>query len=203
MSELESSEEARRETDSRYRLASRAVFEAIWDWNPRTGITSWSEGLRAVFGYTPGEMGSGADWWSERLHPEDRERVVEAYQRALEGGAQEWTDEYRFRRKDGTYCWVIDRGHLERGADGRPIRVVGAMMDITERKRAEEELGRRVRQQAAVARLGLTALGGAALQALFDEAVDVGFSEFAEAVRTLGLFWLVLNEPAPPGRTGA
>src|SRR5689334_12720669 len=167
----ESAAEMRRESESRFRLASRAAFEAIWDSDVRTDATSWSEGLRAVFGYLPGEVGRGASWWSERVHPDDRDRVVKGYEAVLSSTGHEWSDEYRFRRKDGSYSWVTDRAYVERDRDGRALRVVGAMMDVTERKRAEDELALRARQQAAVARLGLSALAGTGLQALFDETV--------------------------------
>src|SRR5205814_7738414 len=79
-------------------------------------------------------------WWLERIHPEDREAVDEFFFDVVRGEALSWDDEYRFRCADGSYKDVYDRGYVLRNADGRATRMIGAMLDITARKRAEEKL---------------------------------------------------------------
>jgi signal transduction histidine kinase len=77
-------------------------------------------------------------WWESRIHPDDRERVVEELWDHLSSGRRFYTREYRFRTADGSYATVFDRGHVAFGEDGRPTRVVGTLIDLTERRRHQE-----------------------------------------------------------------
>ncbi len=129
-------EAALRESELRYRLVGQAANDAIWDWDLVTNRVSWNDGLRARFGYTPEQVGPDATWWYEAIHPDERERVVHEIHAAIDGGEELWQDEYRFRRADGSYAEVFDRGRVVREA-GRPVRMVGSMLDLTARKRAE------------------------------------------------------------------
>src|SRR5207253_1161144 len=79
-------------------------------------------------------------WWLERIHPEDRAAVEAFFFEVVRGKELSWVDEYRFRCADGSYKDVYDRGYVMRDADGRAVRMIGAMLDITGRKRAEEAL---------------------------------------------------------------
>lgn len=107
-------------------------FEASGDFAP----TFVSDNIRDVFGYAPGEYLEDPSFWRDRVHPDDLARVEEAVWKLFQSGVQ--AVEYRFRRKDGTYCWVNDEQHLVRGADGMPAEVVGSWSDITARRAAEE-----------------------------------------------------------------
>nr|WP_247887227.1 PAS domain S-box protein [Azospirillum sp. SYSU D00513] len=133
-------EEALRETEERYRLAARATNDAIWDWNLEANHILWNEAVRTLFGYGEDHTETSGDWWKEQIHPEDRERVVQGIHVVIEGEGTRWNEEYRFRRADGSYANVLDRGFVLRGLRGRPLRMIGAMQDITERKQAEAEL---------------------------------------------------------------
>jgi PAS domain S-box-containing protein len=136
-------EEALRESEDRYRLVTRATKEVIWDSDLRTNRQEWNGAIEAMFGYSREEVENDAQdgmWWEERIHPEDRERVLSRINTVLEGGEEVWSDEYRFRRADGDYATVADRAYVVRDAQGRPVRMLGSMADITERKRTEEEL---------------------------------------------------------------
>jgi PAS domain S-box-containing protein len=134
-------EEALRQSEERYRLVARATNEAIWDNDLTTGRQSWNGAVEPMFGYSPDEIGDQGSWWEERLHPDDRERVLSAVEGVLqEEGGEEWSNEYRFRRADGTYATVVDRAHILRDEGGRAVRLVGSMMDVTERRRAEEQV---------------------------------------------------------------
>jgi PAS domain S-box-containing protein len=131
---------ALRETEERYRLAARAAGDSIWDWDLTSNRVQWSEGVTELFGYSPAEMNSGIEWWLDRIHPEDRERVETSIHASIASRAQRWSDEYRFLRADGRYADVLDRGHLLCGVDGSPLRMVGAMHDLSERKRREAQV---------------------------------------------------------------
>jgi PAS domain S-box-containing protein len=110
----------------------------MWDWNLQTGELWRNHKLFAAFGYASGDIGNSAEDWANLIHPDDRQRVERSFSRALdESGGDCWEEEYRYRRRDGTYADVLDRGYVSRNESGRPLRMVGAMMDITSRKRAE------------------------------------------------------------------
>ena len=89
-----------------------------------------------MFGYAPSEYLEDPSFWRERVHPDDLARVEETISKFFQNGVH--AVEYRFRRKDGSYCWVNDEQHLIRGADGKPLEIVGSWSDITARKAAEQ-----------------------------------------------------------------
>jgi PAS domain S-box-containing protein len=93
-----------------------------------------------MFGYSKDESGTEISSWTERLHPDDLQPIDASIHKSIENGEQSWAGEYRFRRRDGSYAFITDRGHIVYDENGKPSRMIGSMMDITERKRAEEEL---------------------------------------------------------------
>ena len=116
--------------------ASPAViysFKATGDFAP----TFVSENIVDVFGYAPAEYLEDASFWRDRVHPDDLARVEKVISTFFQNGVH--SVEYRFRRKNGSYCWVNDDQHLIRGFDGKPVEIVGSWSDITARKAAEEE----------------------------------------------------------------
>lgn len=143
------------ESEARYRLATRATKDAIRDWNLGTDSVSWSEGLQELFGYTPGDVAPTAAWWADAIHPDDRARVVDGLRRVCESPARnEWQDEYRFRRSDGSYADVADRGWVAREGSGQAERLVSALQDVTERRVAEALQARQVRHSQLAGRGG-------------------------------------------------
>ena len=132
---------ALRESEARLRLISRAATDVMWDLNLETGESWHSEGASAIFGYPDDTTLGVADWWLATVHPDDRRRVEESLQLYLEQGEGLWTVQYRMRRPDGSYAFVQDRGQVERDDSGKPIRVAGAMLDVSAKVRAEERLG--------------------------------------------------------------
>ena len=142
ITEQRRAEEARSTIEERYRLAVRATNDAIWDWDLRRDHVEWNEALHEAHGYRPEDVDPGGDWWMEHIHPEDRERVSRGIDAVIDGTETRWTDEYRFRRADGSYADVLDRGFMVRGPGGEPLRMLGAMLDMTERRRTEAELRR-------------------------------------------------------------
>ncbi len=164
-------EEALRQSEERFNLVAKATMDAVYDWDITQNILHLNEGFQRSFGFRPGTIEPNIEGWQERIHPDDRADVLARLKAGMEGAEQMWTDEYRFRRADGTYADVLNRGYFMRDAQGRPLRIVGAMIDISERKRVERQFEIHNRQQAAVAKLGQKALAGAPLADLFTEAV--------------------------------
>ncbi len=133
-------EEALRQSEERYRLVAQATNEVIWDNDLTTNAQVWDGATEAMFGYPPQQMGTTSEWWEEHIHPDDRDRVLANTEAAISNGWETWVEEYRFRRADGAYVTLVDRAYLVRDAEGRPVRMLGSIMDVTERRRAEEAL---------------------------------------------------------------
>ena len=133
-------EEKLNQSENRYRLATKATNDIIWEWDAKTNQLIWTENAQVVFGYSPEEIGLDEKWWDAHIHPDDRERVLLKLDTLLAGDRSIWLEEYRFLLKDGSYAYISDHAYVERDAEGEPLRMIGAMSDITERKRAEEKL---------------------------------------------------------------
>lgn len=134
-------DELRRNID-RFEMVSRATNDAVWDLNPETGAIWWNDAFYSLFGYQRGEPDSTLDLWSDRVHPKDYQRVNDSLQKALSGTDTYWSQEYRFRNNDGSYAYVFDRGYILRDANGKVIRMIGSLMDITERHEQEYKIAR-------------------------------------------------------------
>jgi diguanylate cyclase (GGDEF)-like protein/PAS domain S-box-containing protein len=126
--------------------------------------------IEPILGFTEEEWRANPRLWAERLHPEDRERVMNEEARGGSGESAAGALEYRMIRRDGAVVWIRDDAVLVRGEDGTN-RWHGVLSDVTEQKQAEAELARRAAQQAAVARLGERALEGSSPSELMQEAV--------------------------------
>jgi two-component system, NarL family, sensor histidine kinase UhpB len=134
------------ESEQRFEYAGRAATDAIWDWDLATKSLWWSDGFYKTFGYSREEVPPTTHSWTLQVHPEDRERSQAVIRNAMESGQQMWHGEYRFRRKDGNYAYVEDRGYILRDGDGQAVRAIGGLTDVTARKLAEEKLDRSRRQ---------------------------------------------------------
>nr|WP_301542278.1 PAS domain-containing protein [Pyxidicoccus fallax] len=137
LSEVQAAEERAWRSELRFRLAARATRDAVWEWDPRTDSVDWTSGVHELFGYATSAVRDTFAWWAEHLHPEDRARVVQGLQTTVAGTGHEWQDAYRFQRGDGSWAHVVDRCHIVRDAEDRPVQVVGAMQDVTEHHEAE------------------------------------------------------------------
>ena len=134
------------ESEERFRLLAEATSDAIWDWDLTTDEMWWSDGLRTLFGYDPEEIPNG-NAWSERVHEEDRPWVMTDITRAIDGEEPTWIGEYRFVLRDGEVAHVQDRGSIIRDRRGRGVRMIGGMVDHTERRELEQQYLRAQRME--------------------------------------------------------
>lgn len=132
-------EEALRKASDRFEMAASAVHSAIYDWDLKSNRTIWTSGLTEVFGYSLEQAAELTDWWLEHVHPEDRQRITQEIGRFVER-AEDALTEYRFLSAEGEYRHVLDRARMVKGLDGKVVRIVGSMADVTEHKNAEEAL---------------------------------------------------------------
>lgn len=130
---------ALRDSVERFALAARATNDAIWDWNISTDALWWNENLPSLFGYRADEIAPELASWMSLIHPEDLERVETGLRSVITGADTGWSDEYRCRRKDGSYADVLDRAFISRDVSGRAVRAVGALTDLSARRRAERD----------------------------------------------------------------
>jgi PAS domain S-box-containing protein len=135
-------ERSLRQSKERFELVAKATHDSIWDWNLLTDEIWWNEGFKALFGYNEEDIENTVDSWYSRVHPEDKERIVGGIREVIDRGGKNWSAEYRFRRKDGSYATVYDRGYVLHNEEGKAYRMLGSMQDVTERKEAVEALRR-------------------------------------------------------------
>jgi len=133
-------EAQRRRAEERFRLASLAANDFIWEHDVQSGTCERSANFYSAFGYAPDERVNTIGWWREQLHPEDAAGVMASYGSTLASGGNEWSAEYRLRRADGAYAHIVERACIVRDQNGRAQRVVGVMVDVTARKLVEEQL---------------------------------------------------------------
>jgi PAS domain S-box-containing protein len=138
ISDRKQAEKKLRRSEERFQLAARATKDIIYDWNLTKDEAWFSEAYEKLFGYT--ESLEKFQAWSKKIHPEDRDKTLAITNSIISGGGNIWTCEYRFRRKDGSYAFVSDRGYVIRDKNGHPVRSIGSIMDITEKKKAEEAI---------------------------------------------------------------
>ncbi len=116
-----------------HRLVAGASDDVLWDWDLLSGQLAWGEGAEQAFGYGPDAQRGTLAAFVERLHPEDRDRVSGGLCSAIQGDGDVWSDAFRLRRADGSYALVLGRGFLARNRVGKPLRMLGSMVDLTGR----------------------------------------------------------------------
>lgn len=129
-----------RRANKRFELACAAVSSNIYDWDIKNNTIERTQGLFNVLGYRPEEAESSSNWWFERIHPDDQQRVREQIAAALANPILDFAIEYRICNKDNQYLYVWDKGLIVRNALGCAERVVGSTIDISDRKQAEAEI---------------------------------------------------------------
>ncbi|MGH9767788.1 MAG: hybrid sensor histidine kinase/response regulator [Blastocatellia bacterium] len=133
-------EERLRVSKGRLLRIAEATQDTLWEIDLKTNRLWWSERARPLFGYRAGEFEIELEDWYDRIHPEDVVRIRPRFEQFMLSGDRNWADEYRFLRGDGSYIYILDRGRKFHDESGTPVRIAGAMADITERKLMEEAL---------------------------------------------------------------
>ena len=133
-------EEKIKQSNERFELIGRAANDALWEWNLETGELWGNEEHQKLYGLTLTDPVPVHDTWKNNIHEDDRKRIIESLENTLASDRNSWEAEYRLYTSNKGWINIYDRTYIERNAGGKPVRVLGTMMDITERKRAEEEI---------------------------------------------------------------
>lgn len=126
--------------NERFELATKATSDIIWDWDLTRNHTFRSKNFFQIFGYSEDQSLSNNEFWESIIHPEDANLVKNNLLEALANEGSYWTQEFRVRKKSGSYSYVLDKGYIIRDESGKAIRMIGATQDITDRKLAELEI---------------------------------------------------------------
>jgi PAS domain S-box-containing protein len=130
-----------RVTNQRYHFVTKATNEAIWDLDLASNQIYWAEGYYTLFGYESASGAGSFDHSHQRIHPQDLKRIKTSLQNFLRKKTKtRWEDEYRYLKADGSYAYVVDKAYLINDSEGRPMRMIGSMQDITSRKELEQKL---------------------------------------------------------------
>jgi PAS domain S-box-containing protein len=138
ITEKKKAEERLQQSEERFQLASLATNDIIYDWDMGKNTGWFSESYKRLFGYD-NSMVLFEDW-KKMIHPEDIEKVIAYTDSIIDNGGSSWKLEYRLKRKNNTYAYVVDSGYIVRNERGEPVRFIGSLMDFSERKKAEEAL---------------------------------------------------------------
>ena len=138
VTESKKTKELIEKSNERFEYVTQATFDAIWDWDIKIDKIYWGNGFEKIFGYKPSKLKNNSTAWSQNIHPEDIKKITESYYAIVKSKDTNWIEEYRYKKSNGQYSHVINKGVVIRDAEGRAIRIIGAMQDITKKK--EEEL---------------------------------------------------------------
>jgi len=150
-------EEELRKSNERFFYVSKITSDAIWDIDLETKQIYRSETFYELSGYSREEIKPDLDWWFNKVHPKDRERVKNKVQEYIQSGKEKWEDEYLFLCADGNYKFLLDSGTILYRL-GKPVRILGAIRDLTEKKKLEQQLMQEQEQKhKAVSQAGIAA----------------------------------------------
>ena len=207
VTEREKAERALGQSEERFQLVSRATDDAIWDWDVVANTVSFSESFGKLFGYRADEFEPSKAFWTQGIHPDDYDALMAGVSAFFAGREEAWSSEYRFHCADGSYAFVFDRGYVVRDAEGKPLRMVGSMMNITERKRAEAE--RQIISEIAQGAITTSNLDGLLELAhrsigklLYAENCFVGLHDPKADLMTFEL-WVDQRDPVPPPQSSS
>lgn len=137
---LKNSNKEIKESNERYDIVSKATSDTIWDWKIQEDSMTWNKGIENIFGYKQDQVGKSSEWWFENIHPEDSIKMSIKLYSFIEQKTEKWQDQYRFKCADGSYKYVLDRGFILKDENGKSVRMIGAIQDITKQKEEEQRL---------------------------------------------------------------
>lgn len=166
-------------------LALESGCDGVWEWRAVDDQLWFSDRLPALLGYVHGEVEITASTWASHIHPDDAPASQHRFREHLQGRTPAYQDEYRLRRKDGSHAWILARGKVvERNEHGCPLRVIGTVIDVSERKRSEARITYLARHDA------LTDLPN---RVLFGEAIEQRLATCSSQGERIVLFWADLD----------
>ncbi len=127
-------------SEEQYRLAALGANDGLWDWDLETDRVTFSNRWKELLGHEPGELGDDPKEWFVRIHPEDRALFENTLETSKGDGSSHFSCEYRMRDRSGRFRRMLTRGTVVRDGSGRATRMAGSQTDITEQRRAEEQL---------------------------------------------------------------
>ncbi len=181
--EAELSRTALRDSEARFQRAIRGANDGLWDWNMQTDQVFYSPRWKAMLGYREDELAADLSSWQRLVDPDDARQALAMIQDYVDGKRDNFEIECRMSHKAGQCVHVLARGYLERDAAGKPLRLSGTHVDITERKLQEALLQQDREQQSVLREMLEHVVGGGPLQATLDDCL----------ARLLAVSWLSLQ----------
>ena len=133
-------EQGLKESNTRYELVSKATSDAIYDWDLKSNVLLWGEAFYTMSGYTQKDFSTNIEAYMELIHPEEKHQITQSLNLGIEGSDNHWKAEYRLKKANGKYAYVIEKGFILRDEKGKAFRMVGAIQDVTEKRKLEELL---------------------------------------------------------------
>lgn len=182
---VKDAEEALRESEARWKFALEGAGAGVWDLNVQSGDIFFSKQWKALLGYEDHEIRNCLEEWKRLIHPEDAEATFRQIELTHEENLDVCTAEFRMKRKDGEWAWILGMGKVvERDANGKPLRVIGTHTDITERKNAERIIFHQATHDA------LTDLAN---RSLFNDRLGMAMAEARRCGKKVGVIFLDLD----------
>ncbi|REH01160.1 PAS domain-containing sensor histidine kinase [Flavobacterium aquicola] len=137
---LKQTNEKLKESNEKYDIVAKATSDTIWDWKIPEDKLTWNKGIKGIYGYSQDQITNNSKWWFDNIHPEDSIKMSIKLYSFLEQKTEKWQDQYRFKCADNTYKYVLDRGFILKDENGKAVRMIGAIQDITKQKEEENRL---------------------------------------------------------------
>jgi len=137
---LKNSNDKLKESNDKYDIVAKATSDTIWDWKIPEDQLTWNKGIKGIYGYNQSQIDNTSKWWFNNIHPEDSLKMSIKLYSFIEQKSEKWQDQYRFKCADNTYKHVLDRGFIIKDENGKAIRMIGAIQDITKQKKEENRL---------------------------------------------------------------
>ena len=128
------------ESEDRFRFVVKANGEMVWDMDLVSGFVHWNAGGQNQFGYLPHQIDNTLEWWIQRIHPDDKKEVLDSFENFLKSKEEIWKGEYRFRNGNDGYIWVSDSCCVMRNENGKALRAVGSISDISQLHKVQDDL---------------------------------------------------------------
>jgi two-component system cell cycle sensor histidine kinase/response regulator CckA len=168
----------RQEDAERLQLAVKASNIGLWDWNVAAGTVIFSREYKRQLGYEDGDFGNDVGEWRRRVHPDDIDAIEDGLRAFFESDQTARESEFRMRHKDGSWRWIFSRGEVRRAADGTPLRMLGSHLDITDRKRADQDRQAHVWFLESMDRVNRAIQGAIGLDQLMEDVLEATLSIF-------------------------